>query len=74
MTKSDILGVLWAFCLFFGIIRQFLASFGAKRIGVLDRLELKARNELLILKREINEGKLNSSINSLSRHTKVRVF
>ena len=36
------------------------------RIGELDRLEFKARNELLILKREINEGKLNSSMNSVS--------
>ena len=36
------------------------------RIGELDKLEFKARNELLILKREINEGKLNSSMNSVS--------
>ena len=38
------------------------------RIGELDRLEFKARNELLILKREINVDKLNSSMNSLRKH------
>ena len=41
------------------------------RIGELDKLEFKARNELLILKREINEGKLNSSMNSVSRQNKA---
>ena len=40
------------------------SSYLKARIAELDSLEFKARNELLILKREIAEGKQNSSLMS----------
>ena len=71
--------VVAVFLIFLYVLNYFVAlctnsSYLKARIAELDRLEFKARNELLILKREIAEGKQNSSLMSSPGESSVSEF